>query len=92
MLEVSKVNYFHQFLHVCKNYERIFAHSAVEYQLKLIELQSLGGLKSPHRENKLLLFYEKLHFLKNEFNQILNLSKNDYASGEVHTIVSSFFK
>ena len=47
----------------------------VEYQLVLIELQSREGLKTFHRENALLLFYKKLHSLKNEFNQILNLSR-----------------
>ena len=47
----------------------------VEYQLELIELQSREGLKTFHRENTLRLFYKKLHSLKNEFNQILNLSR-----------------
>ena len=47
----------------------------VEYQLKLIELKSRKGLKTFHRENTLPLFYKKLHSLKNEFNQILNLSR-----------------
>ena len=45
----------------------------VEYQLELIELQSWEGLKTFYRENTLILFYKKLHSLKNEFNQILNL-------------------
>ena len=47
----------------------------VEYQLELIELQSRKGLKTFHRENTLPLFYEKLHSFKNEFNQILSLSR-----------------
>ena len=47
----------------------------VEYQLELIELQSREGLKTFHRENILSLFYKKLHSLKNEFNQTLNLSR-----------------
>ena len=47
----------------------------VEYQLELIELQSRKGLKSFHRVNTLPLFFKKLHSLKNEFNQILNLSR-----------------
>ena len=47
----------------------------MEYQLELIELQSGEGLNTFHRENTLPLFYKKLHFLKNEFNQILNISK-----------------
>ena len=47
----------------------------VEYQLELIELQSRKGLKIFHRENSLPLFYKKLHSLKNEFKQILNLSR-----------------
>ena len=45
------------------------------YQLELIELQSREGLKTFDRENTLSLFYKKLHSLKNEFNQILNLSR-----------------
>ena len=47
----------------------------VEYQPELIELQRREGLKTFHRENTLPLFYKKLHSLKNEFNQILNLSR-----------------
>ena len=47
----------------------------VEYQLELIELQNREGLKTFHRENTLSLFYRKLHSLKNEFNEILNLSR-----------------
>ena len=47
----------------------------VEYQLELIELQSRKGLKTFHKENKLPLFHKKLHSLKNEFNQILHLSR-----------------
>ena len=49
--------------------------ASVEYQLELIELQRPEGLKTFHRENTLPLFYKKLHSLKNEFNQILNLSR-----------------
>ena len=47
----------------------------MEYQLELIELQAREGLKTFCTENTLALFYEKLHSLKNEFNQILNLSR-----------------
>ena len=47
----------------------------VEHQLELIELQRRKGLKTFHRENTLSLFYKKLHSLKNEFNQILYLSR-----------------
>ena len=47
----------------------------VEYQLELIELQSRKGLKTFLWENTLSLFYKTLHPLKNEFSQILNLSR-----------------
>ena len=49
--------------------------ASVEYQLEVIELQRQEGLKTFHRENTLSLFYKKLHYLKNEFYQILNLSR-----------------
>ena len=41
----------------------------------MIELQSREGLKTFHRENTLPLYYKKMHSLKNEFNQIPNLSR-----------------
>ena len=47
----------------------------MEYQLELIKLQSWESLKTFHRENTLPLFHTKLHSLKNEFNQNLNLSR-----------------
>ena len=47
----------------------------MEYQLELIKLQSRESLKTFHRENTLPLFHTKLHSLKNEFNQNLNLSR-----------------
>ena len=53
----------------------LYDKAPVEYQLQLIELQSREGLKTFHRENTLPLFYKKLHSLKNEFNQIPNLSR-----------------
>ena len=64
----------------------------VKYQLELIELQSRKRFKTSHRENTLPLVYEKLHSLKNEFNQILYLSRKLLCRWEVHTLSSSFFK
>ena len=65
----------------------------VEYQLELIELQSREGLKTFHRENTLPLFYKKLHSLKNEFNQILNLSRKLLCMwGSTYSCEQFFFK
>ena len=41
----------------------------------VMALQRQEGLKTFHWENTLSVFYKKLHSLKNEFNEILNLSR-----------------